>query len=213
ELSRPVPARYHKISHDPAAIEALFVELFMGAHAAAPEEIVLDLDATDDPVHGNQEARFFHGYYGHYCYLPLYIFCGNHVLCAKLRPANIDAAAGSVQEIERIVRHLRQRWPKVRIVLRADSGFARDELMAWCEANSVDFLFGLARNVRLVRNIADALEEAAVESGLTGRPAAGSGTSCGPPARAGAVGGGSWPRLSGHKARPTRASSSPRSPS
>ena len=112
ELSRPAPSRYHKISHDPAAIEALFVELFMGAHAAPPEEIVLDLDATDDPLHGNQEGRFFHGYYGNYCYLPLYIFCGNHLLCAKLRPANIDAAAGAVQEIERIVRRLRERWPR-----------------------------------------------------------------------------------------------------
>ena len=171
ELSRPVPTRYHRVSHDPAAIEALFVDLFMGAYAAAPEEIVLDLDATDDPVHGSQEGRFFHGYYGHYCYLPLYIFCGNQLLCAKLRPANIDAAAGSVQEIERIVCQLRQRWPRVRIVLRADSGFARDELMAWCEANAVDYLFGLARNARLVKHIADALEEAGAESGLTGRPA------------------------------------------
>jgi hypothetical protein len=132
ELSRPEPTRYHKISHDPAAIEALFVELFLGAHAAAPEEVVLDLDATDDPLHGNQEGRFFHGYYGHYCYLPLYVFCGDHLLCAKLRPANIDAAAGSVEQVERIVGQLRERWPKVRIVLRADSGFAREALMAWC---------------------------------------------------------------------------------
>jgi len=171
ELSRPAPSRYHKISHDPAAIEALFVELFMGAHAAPPEEIVLDLDATDDPLHGNQEGRFFHGYYGNYCYLPLYIFCGNHLLCAKLRPANIDAAAGAVQEIERIVHQLRERWSKVRIVLRADSGFAREELIAWCETNAVDYLFGLARNVRLVRHIAAELEEARAESSLTGWPA------------------------------------------
>jgi hypothetical protein len=171
ELSRPVPSRYHKISNDPAAIEALFVELFLGAHAAPPEEIVLDLDATDDPLHGNQEGRFFHGYYGNYCYLPLYIFCGDHLLCAKLRPANIDAAAGSVAEVERIVRQLRDRWRKVRIVLRADSGFAREQLMAWCEANAVDYLFGLARNVRLVRFIGAELEEARAESVLTGRPA------------------------------------------
>ncbi|MER8905853.1 IS1380 family transposase [Mesorhizobium sp. M0772] len=171
ELSRPQPTRYHKISHDPAAIEALFVDLFMGAYAAPPEEIVLDLSATDDPLHGNQEGRFFHGYYGHHCYLPLYIFCGDHLLCAKLRPANIDAAAGSVQEIERIVRQLRERWPKVRIVLRADSGFAREELMAWCETNAVDYLFGLARNVRLVRHIGAELEEARAESSLTSRPA------------------------------------------
>ena len=143
----------------------------MGAYAAPPEEIVLDLDATDDPLHGNQEGRFFHGYYGHYCYLPLYIFCGDHLLCARLRPANIDAAAGSVQEIERIVRQLRERWPKVRIVLRADSGFAREELMAWCETNAVDYLFGLARNVRLARHIGAELEAARAESSLTSRPA------------------------------------------
>ncbi|MER8887293.1 IS1380 family transposase [Mesorhizobium sp. M0816] len=171
ELSRPQPSRYHKISHDPAAIEALFIDLFMGAYAAPPEEIVLDLDATDDPLHGNQEGRFFHGYYGHYCYLPLYIFCGDHLLCARLRPANIDAAAGSVQEIERIVRQLRDHWPKVRIVLRADSGFAREELMAWCETNDVDYLFGLARNVRLARHIGAELEAARAESILTSRPA------------------------------------------
>jgi hypothetical protein len=171
ELSRPTPSRYHKISHDPAAIEALFVELFLGAHAAPPDEIVLDLDATDDPLHGNQEGRFFHGYYGNYCYLPLYIFCGDHLLCAKLRPANIDAAAGALEEVERIVRQLRQRWPKVRIVLRADSGFAREELMAWCENNAVDYLFGLARNVRLARHIGAELEQAKAESSLTGRPA------------------------------------------
>ncbi|RVD09238.1 MAG: IS1380 family transposase [Mesorhizobium sp.] len=171
ELSRPQPSRYHKISHDPAAIEALFVDLFLGAHAAPPEEIVLDLDATDDPLHGNQEGRFFHGYYGNYCYLPLYVFCGDHLLCAKLRPANIDAAAGSVEEIARIVRQLRQRWPKVRIVLRADSGFAREELMAWCEQNAVDYLFGLARNVRLARHIGAELEQARAESSLTNRPA------------------------------------------
>src|ERR1700755_976463 len=157
-LSRPQPSRYHKISHDPAAIEALVVELFLAAHAGAPEQIVLDLDATDDPLHGNQEGRFFHGYYGNYCYLPLYVFCGDHLLCAKLRPANIDASAGSVEAIEPIVQRLRRRWPKVRIVLRADSGFAREELMVWCQSNAVDYLFGLARNARLVRHIGHALE-------------------------------------------------------
>jgi hypothetical protein len=171
ELSRPQPSRYHKISHDPAAIEALLVELFLAAHAGAPEQIVLDLDATDDPLHGNQEGRFFHGYYGNYCYLPLYVFCGDHLLCAKLRPANIDASAGSVEAIEPIVQRLRRRWPKVRIVLRADSGFAREELMVWCQSNAVDYLFGLARNARLVRHIGHALEEAEAESRLTGRPA------------------------------------------
>ena len=163
--------RYHKIVHDGAAIEALFVALFVEAHATPPEEIVLDLDATDDPIHGEQEGRFFHGYYGGYCYLPLYVFCGTHLLAAKLRRSNIDAAAGSVDEVARIVAQLRARWPWVRIILRADSGFARDELMAWCEASAVDYLFGLARNVRLVAEIDAELAEAAAESTVTGAAA------------------------------------------
>lgn len=171
ELSRPVPTRYHKISHDPAAIEALLVDLFLEAHAAAPEEIVLDLDATDDLLHGNQEGRFFHGYYGGYCYLPLYVFCGRHLLAAKLRRSNIDGSAGAMEEVGRIVGQIRSRWPEVRIVLRADSGFAREALMAWCEANRVDYLFGLARTARLVEEIAEELAEAAVESTVTGVPA------------------------------------------
>lgn len=171
ELSRPEPTRYHKIGHDPAAIEALFVDLFLEAHAGAPKQIVLDLDATDDPIHGGQEGRFFHGYYGGYCYLPLYIFCGRHLLAAKLRPANIDAAAGSTEEVARIVGQIRARWPEVRVVLRADSGFARDGLMAWCEASRVDYLFGLARNARLVAEIEGELAEAAAESTASGAPA------------------------------------------
>jgi len=134
--------RYHKIVHDGAAIEALLVEVFLEAHATAPAEIVLDLDATDDPIHGEQEGRFFHGYYGGYCYLPLYVFCGTHLLAAKLRRSNIDASAGSVEEVARIVAQIRARWPAVRIILRADSGFAREGLMAWCEASAVDYLFG-----------------------------------------------------------------------
>jgi len=165
------PTRYHKIGHDPDAIEALFVDLFLEAHARAPKEIVLDLDATDDPLHGHQEGRFFHGYYDGYCYLPLYVFCGRHLLAAKLRPANIDAAAGAVKEVARIVAHIRARWPRVRILLRADSGFAREALMAWCEANRVDYVFGLARNERLVAAIADALAAAEAESRATRQPA------------------------------------------
>jgi Transposase DDE domain group 1 len=171
ELSRDRATRYHKIGHDPAAIEGLFVTLFLEAHKTAPKEIILDLDATDDPLHGHQEGRFFHGYYDCYCYLPLYIFCGRHLLAAKLRPANIDASAGSVDEIARIVAQIRARWPKVRIILRADSGFARDALMAWCEDNGVDFIFGLARNVRLARAIEAELVEACEESQTTGKPA------------------------------------------
>lgn len=171
ELSRSEPTRYHKIGHDPAAIEALLVDLFLEAHGEVPEEIVLDLDATDDPIHGEQEGRFFHGYYGNYCYLPLYVFCGRHLLAAKLRRSNIDGSAGAVEEVGRIVAQIRARWPAVRIVLRADSGFAREALMAWCEANGVDYLFGLARNVRLVEEIAAELAAAATESAITGAPA------------------------------------------
>jgi hypothetical protein len=171
ELSRPLPTRYHKISHDPVAIEGLFVTLFLEAHDTPPKEIILDLDATDDPLHGEQEGRFFHGYYGGYCYLPLYVFCGRHLLAAKLRRANIDGAAGSIEEVERIVRQIRARWPAVQIMLRADSGFAREDLMRWCAENQVDYLFGLARNTRLVAEIAVELAEAAEESRQTGKPA------------------------------------------
>src|SRR5690242_9111156 len=171
ELSRAEPTRYHRIGHDPLAIERLFVDVSLEAHRRAPAQITLDLDATDDPLHGHQEGRFFHGYYDCYCYLPLYIFCGRHLLAAKLRPANIDASAGSVDEIARIVAQIRARWPKVRIILRADSGFARDALMAWCEDNGVDFIFGLARNVRLARAIEAELVEACEESQTTGKPA------------------------------------------
>jgi Transposase DDE domain group 1 len=152
--------RYHKIGHDGAAIESLLVDLFLDAHVKPPRQIVLDLDATDDPLHGHQEGRFFHGYYDCYCYLPLYVFCGRHLIAAKLRRSNIDASAGAVEETERIVGQIRARWPVVKIVLRADSGFAREALMAWCETNRVDYVFGLARNPRLEARIADALAEA-----------------------------------------------------
>ena len=171
ELSRDRVTRYHKIGHDPAAIEGLFVTLFVEAHKAPPKEIILDLDATDDPLHGHQEGRFFHGYYDCYCYLPLYIFCGDHLLAAKLRPANIDAAAGSLEETARIVAQIRARWPSVRIILRADSGFAREALMAWCEGNGVDFIFGLARNARLTGTIEAELAEARQESQASAQPA------------------------------------------
>jgi len=171
ELSRPEPTRYHKISHDPVAIERLPVDLFLEAHARAPRQIVLDLDATDDPLHGDQEGRFFHGYYDCYCYLPLYVFCGRHLLASKLRRSNIDAAAGAVEEVARIVAQIRARWPKVRILLRADSGFAREALMAWCEENRVDYLFGLARNDRLVAEIEAELAAAREQSARTGKPA------------------------------------------
>jgi hypothetical protein len=163
--------RYHKIGHDGQALERVFVDVFLEAHGTPPEEIVVDLDATDDPLHGHQEGRFFHGYYDCWCYLPLYVFCGRHLLAAKLRRSNIDAAAGAKDEMARLVAHIRRRWPKVRIVLRADSGFAREELMAWCEANGVDYLFGLARNRRLLEQIAAELQAAEAEHKQTGKPA------------------------------------------
>jgi Transposase DDE domain group 1 len=163
--------RYHKIGHDGAAIERLFVELFLDAHKTPPEEIVLDLDATDDPLHGAQEGRFFHGYYGCYCYLPLYVFCGDHLLAAKLRRSNSDACAGAVEEVARLVSQIRARWPQVRIILRADSGFARDGLMVWAEQHRVDYVLGLARNSRLVGAIAPELALAKAEAEQTGKPA------------------------------------------
>ncbi len=164
--------RYRRIGHDPRAIEDLFVDLFLDAHAKAPKRIVLDLDATDDPIHGHQEGRFFHGYYDCHCYLPLYIFCGDHLLAAKLRRSNIDASAGALAEVARIVALIRARWPRVKILLRADSGFAREDLMAWCEARRIDYVFGLARNARLVERIHAELawaEEEATASGQAAR--------------------------------------------
>jgi hypothetical protein len=171
ERSKETPSLYHKIGHDGAAIEKLLVDLFLESHASAPEEIILDLDATDDPLHGEQEGRFFHGYYDCYCYLPLYVFCGDQLLVAKLRKADIDASAGAADEIARVIARIRVRWPKVRIILRADSGFAREELMAWCEANGVHFLFGLAKTDRLIAEIKAELEQAAALSRRTGKPA------------------------------------------
>ena len=152
--------RYHKITYSAAQLDALLVDIFLEAHATAPAEIVLDLDVTDTPLHGEQEARFFHGYYGEYCYLPLYIFCGEHLLCARQRASNQDASAGALEEVQRIVGQIRQRWPQVKIILRADSGFCRELLMAWCEAQHVDYVFGLARNERLEKEIAALLAAA-----------------------------------------------------
>jgi len=145
--------------------------VFLEARRRPPAQIILDLDATDDPLHGNQEGRFFHGYYDCHCYLPLYIFCGRHLLAAKLRRSNIDASAGAVEEVARIVARIRRRWPKTRILLRGDSGFAREVLMAWCEANRVDFLFGLARNERLEQAIKPELMLASLDSIRTGKAA------------------------------------------
>lgn len=153
ELTLPdasAKTRYKKIVADPAGMDRLLVDCFLEAHATPPAEIWLDLDATDDPLHGHQAGRFFHGYYGCYCYLPLYIFCGEDLLCARLRPANIDACAGSVEELTRIVGQIRAHWPTTRIIIRGDSGFCREDIMAWCEASRVDFVLGLAKNPRLL---------------------------------------------------------------
>jgi hypothetical protein len=171
ELSRAEPTRYARIAADTDAIEALLVDLFLDAHGKPPKQITLDLDATDDPLHGHQEGRFFHGYYDGYCYLPLYVFCGRHLLAAKLRRSNIDAAAGTVAEMTRIIGQIRARWPRVRILLRADSGFCREALMAWCEANRVDFVFGLARNERLVAAIGAELAAARAAAEASGKSA------------------------------------------
>ena len=167
----PAQERYKKIALDQAAVDRLLVQTFLEAHEPPPAEITLDLDATDDPVHGNQEGRFFHGYYGHYCYLPLYIFCGDSLLCARLRPSNIDASAGCVEELQRIVAQIRQAWPQVKITLRGDSGFCREELMAWCEQAGVNYVLGLAKNERLKAQIVSEQAQAAAEYVQTGRAA------------------------------------------
>ena len=166
-------ARYHKIDYAPEKIDQLLCDLFIESHAEAPDQIVLDLDATDIPLHGHQPERFFHGYYDSYCYLPLYIFAGDQLLCARLRASNVDGAAGALDEVKRIVAQLRSKWPKVRIVVRGDSGFCREELMAWCEAaeNQVDFLFGLARNSRLQKIIGEPMHEARLLHAETGKAA------------------------------------------
>jgi hypothetical protein len=164
-------SRYHKIGYSAPAIDRLLCDLFIESHNTMPGQIVLDLDATDIPLYGHQPERFFHGYYDSYCYLPLYIFAGDQLLCARLRPANQDAAAGSVEEVVRIVAQLRQRWPEVKIVLRADSGFCREALMVWCEQNRVDYLFGLARNQRLQRIIGRQMHEAQSLHQATGKAA------------------------------------------
>jgi hypothetical protein len=167
----PREDRYHKITYSRAAVDALLVDIFLESYTKAPRQIVLDLDVTDTPLYGKQEDRFFHGYYNQYCYLPLYIFCDEHLLCARQRASNQDASAGCREEVERIVKQIRQRWPKVRIILRADSGFCRDELMAWCEQNRVDYVLGLARNSRLERKTVAAMREAKQEHQRTGQAA------------------------------------------
>ena len=153
-------SRYKKITCRTRAVEGLFVDLFLQAYSVPPEQIVLDLDATNDPIHGDQPGRFFHGYYKEYCFLPLYIFCGDHLLCARLRPSDIDGSAGALKQLRRIIARIRQVWPDAKVLVRGDSGFCREPIMAWCEANDVDYLFGLAQNPRLLRMIAAQAEQA-----------------------------------------------------
>jgi hypothetical protein len=160
ELGDGQPNRYKKITFWRDAVDELLVNVFIEAHSTAPETIVLDVDATDMAVHGKQEGRFYHGFYDRYCYLPLYVFCGEHVLCARLRPSNIDPSAGSCKIIAQIVEQIRKSWPKVKIVVRGDSGFCREPFMSWCESNQVEYVFGLARNAVLERKVEPALEEA-----------------------------------------------------
>lgn len=174
ELSRPGDAerdRYRRIVLREELVDQVFLDVFLQAHPKPPKQITLDLDATDDPLHGKQEGRFFHGYYGHYCYLPLYIFCGEHLLVAKLRQANRDASHGCVAELTRLVQRIREVWPQVRILIRGDSGFCRDDLMAWCESNNVDYLLGLARNSRLQELLAPQMTQARQQFEQTQQPA------------------------------------------
>ena len=161
--------RYSKIVADGDALDRLAVDLFLESRGGPPETLWLDLDATDDPLHGAQEGRFFHGYYRHYCYLPLYIFSGGNLLCARLRPADRDAAKGGVKELRRIVARIRRRWPGARIVVRGDSGFCREDIMDWCERNGVDYVLGLARNDRLARRIDKALRKSRRRHAATGK--------------------------------------------
>ena len=171
ELTPPgadADSRYKKIVASCSSLEHFFVDAFLESHAEPPEEIVLDFDATDDPLHGHQLGRFFQGYYKCYCYLPLYVFCGQHLLCAKLRPSDIDGAAGTVGELWRIVGRIRECWPQVRILVRGDSGFCREEIMRWCEGNGVDFLLGLAKNNRLKAEIAGKMQRAKAAFEQTG---------------------------------------------
>lgn len=174
ELRTDEPSKdkgYKKISVNESGVDEFFVNVFLQAHDKPPKQIILDLDATDDLLHGNQEGRFFHGYYGGYCYLPLYIFCGDFLLCARLRQANQDQSAGTVSELARIVKQIRASWPEVEIIIRADSGFMREEIMSWCESNGVDYVLGLAKNSRLLDIIAKQREQAQLRYEILAKPA------------------------------------------
>ena len=161
--------RYHRIVCQPEAVDRFLVDVFLQAHEHPPGRIVLDLDATDDPLHGTQEGRFFNGYYGCYCYLPLYVFCGGHLLCARLRSSGRRAADGAIDEVKRIVAQIRESWPVVEIVLRGDADFSDDEIMTWCEANGVDYVFGLEKNSRLLNRLRRKMRRAEFQCRRTGQ--------------------------------------------
>lgn len=171
ELGAGTPSRYKKITFWRDSVDQLLVDIFLEAHRVAPARVVLDIDTTDMALHGNQEDKFYHGYYRHYCYLPLYIFCGDHVLCARLRPGSVGPAVGSRKEVERIVKQIRQRWPEVEVILRGDSGFCADELLTWCENNGVHYVVGVARNQRLEKLLDGPLAEAKQQFETTRQPA------------------------------------------
>ena len=171
ELGAGTPSRYKKITFWRDSVDQLLVDIFLEAHRVAPARVVLDIDTTDMALHGNQEDKFYHGYYRHYCYLPLYIFCGDHVLCARLRPGSAGPAVGSRKEVERIVKQIRQRWPEVEVILRGDSGFCADELLTWCENNGVHYVVGVARNQRLEKLLDGPLAEAKQQFETTRQPA------------------------------------------
>jgi hypothetical protein len=171
ELGAGAKDRYKKITFWKDALDELLVKVFIESHTSAPAEIVLDVDTTDLPLHGKQEGRFFHGYYDSYCYLPLYVFCGEQILCARLRESNHDASFGCLQEIERIVAQIRLAWPEINIILRGDSGFCRNALMNWCENHNVDFVFGMARNQKLRKIIGAEMHQATQQWNQTGKPA------------------------------------------
>jgi hypothetical protein len=170
-LDADAASRYKKVVAQPAAMDELLVDVFLEAYDTAPEQIVLDVDATDDPLHGHQEGRFFHGYYRHYCYLPLYIFCGEQLLCARLRPADQDGAAGTQEELARLIGRIRVSWPQTQIIVRGDSGFCREALMGWCEAHEVDYVFGIAKNSRLKAAIAVEMAQARAQYEASGEAA------------------------------------------
>ncbi len=171
ELGAGVKDRYKKITFWKDSVDELLVKVFIESYERAPAEIILDVDTTDLPLHGKQEGRFFHGYYDSYCYLPLYVFCGEQILCARLRESNHDASFGCLQELERIVAQIRMAWPEVKIIMRGDSGFCRNTLMSWCEKHHVDYVFGMARNQRLRKIIGAEMHQATQQWKQTGKPA------------------------------------------